>query len=135
MRNRRFKGIENIMSEWNKDLWIASKTGQRHQDIETGELVESYEKPVYYKCNYQKISGFLENSQWGALALYVKKGIFHDLDIFYDKKIKLNDLAYLDGANPEGELQHGNNANYVVVSVEHQNEIVVVHFQHLSTFN
>lgn len=129
----RIKGIENIMQEWNKDLYIVTKSDTRSINQDTGELEYSYSTPVFYKCNYQPISGFLENSQFGANAMYIQKGIFHDLSVFTEQKIKVGDLAYLDGASPTNEQQVGLNSNYTVIGVKHQNEIVTVHFQKTSS--
>lgn len=117
------------MEEWNKDLYIVSKSSNRTVNPETGELEFTYSEPVFYKCNYQPISGFLENSQFGANAMYIQKGIFHDTTIFTERKIKEGDLAYLDGATPIGETVRGCNSNYTVIGAKHQNEIVTVHFQ------
>lgn len=117
------------MEEWNKDLYIVSKSSNRTVNPETGEIDFSYSEPTFYKCNYQPIAGFLENSQFGANAMYIQKGIFHDITIFTEGKIKEGDLAYLDGASPIGETVRGSTSNYTVIGVKHQNEIVTVHFQ------
>lgn len=52
---------------------------------------------------------------------------------YSDKKIiiKENDLAYLDGANPENEQVYGDNANYRVDSVRYQNKKIAIYFEKL----
>ena len=46
----------------------------------------------------------------------------------YDNKFKEFDLAYLDGATPEGETINGANANYRIYSVQPQNVVIRVFF-------
>lgn len=45
--------------------------------------------------------------------------------------IKENDLAYLDGATPDGEKSYGDNANYRVDSVRRQNKKIAIYFEKL----
>lgn len=49
----------------------------------------------------------------------------------YLDKFKEFDLAYLDGATPDGELENGDNANYVIYSTVIQNTLVKVYFRKL----
>lgn len=48
-----------------------------------------------------------------------------------DMPIKENDLAYLDGATPDGEEVNGDNANYRVDSVRWQNKKIAIYFEKL----
>ena len=49
----------------------------------------------------------------------------------YLNDIKEKDLAYLDGASPEGEEVYGDNANYRVSSVRKQNKKIAIYFERL----
>lgn len=46
---------------------------------------------------------------------------------------KEGDVAYLDGIMPEGEPQHGFNANYRVYPPRNQNKCICIFFKRINT--
>lgn len=125
-----FKPINHIFLNWNKDMYIANKDSVDYDDY-NNEIVK-YKKPFYFgRVNYQPLTrkdleayikeyGETKNNIVSCLINYTDDGKFKELD-----------LAYLYGASPEGELQYGANANYIVRSYKPQNTKIMVIFEEL----
>lgn len=125
-----FHAPNHIFDNWDKDLYIASKNGVEY-DINLNEIVK-YEEPFYFgKVNYQplttkqmeafiKVYGETNNNIVSCLINYLDKD-----------RIKIFDLAYLYGANPNGEIKHGDNANYLVRAFKPQNTKIMVIFEEI----
>lgn len=125
-----FNPKSNIFTNWNKDLYIAPKNGVEY-DEHLNQKVE-YDEPFYFgKVNYQPLTtkqleayikayGETENQIISCLINYVDSS-----------KIKIFDLAYLYGSNPNNEVKHGDNANYVVKAVKPQNTKTMVIFEEI----
>ena len=50
----------------------------------------------------------------------------------YEGMFKENDVAYLDGATPEGEKENGDNANYRLYPPRIQNLKIAIYFERLT---
>jgi hypothetical protein len=125
-----------MRSLWRKkDLYVAKFISDELDD--DGNTIRKYDKPVYIgKENIQPLgsSGALggygiEEREFGSRVTRMQKVLF-DYDKYLDT-FKENDLAYLDGATPQDEVIHGDNANYRIASVRAQNRKVVVYFEKL----
>lgn len=109
----------------NKPLWLARR-------IDDGNLeIDSFEKPVFYKVNYQPTSGYTDVMAYGEeskemFRAVVLKGEFHGV-------FKEGDKVYLDGVefdeNKENKDTWGEYANYVVDSVRNQNIAIEIIFK------
>lgn len=125
-----FKAPNNIFQNWNKDLYIANKADVEIDDY-LNEIV-TYSKPFYFgKVNYQPLTK-------KDLEAYIKaygetKNSIVSLLIDYtdDGKFKAFDVAYLYGATPEGEVNYGDNANYLVRAYKPQNTKIMVIFEEI----
>lgn len=127
-----FKAPNNIFQNWNKDLYIATKTDEEVELDDYGNEIITYNKPFYFgKVNYQPLTkkdleayykayGETQNSIISLLINYTEDGRF-----------KAFDLAYLYGATPEGEEVNGANANYIVRSYKPQNTKIMVIFEEI----
>ena len=127
-----FKAPNNIFQNWNKDLYIATKTDDQVELDDYGNEIITYNKPFYFgKVNYQPLTkkdleayykayGETQNSIISLLINYTEDGRF-----------KAFDLAYLYGATPEGEEVNGANANYIVRSYKPQNTKIMVIFEEI----
>ena len=121
-----FRPERDIYTNWNKDMYIASKIPNVEVDDYGNEIVK-YEKPFYFgKVNYQPLTrkdleAFIK--EYGETSNNIVSCL---IDYRQDGKIKNFDLAYLYGANPKGELANGENANYVVRAYKPQNTKMMV---------
>lgn len=127
-----FKAPNNIFQNWDKDLYIATKTDEEVELDDYGNEIITYNKPFYFgKVNYQPLTkkdleayykayGETQNSIISLLINYTEDGRF-----------KAFDLAYLYGATPEGEEVNGANANYIVRSYKPQNTKIMVIFEEI----
>lgn len=125
-----FKAPNDIHRNWNKDMYIASKLNVEYDDY-NNEIV-TYDTPFYFgKANYQPLtSKNLEAYMqvYGETDKNILGLLISNLDA---DKIKLFDLAYLNGATPDGEEVNGQNANYVVKAYKPQNTKVMILFEEL----
>ena len=125
-----FKAPNHIFNNWNKDLYIATKKEVILDDY--GNEIVTYNKPFYFgKVNYQPLTrkdleayvkayGETRNSIISLLIDYTK-----------DNQFKAFDVAYLYGATPEGEVNYGDNANYIVRAYKPQNTKIMVIFEEI----
>lgn len=122
--------IVNIDPEkWVKDVYIASKSGTQ-LDIESNEI-NVYDKPNNkpYKFNYQPVNTDADIAEFGEKASVMKKAV---IPISYQGQFKEFDVAYLDGATPEGEENHGDNANYRLLPPRDGNSVIIIYFEKLT---
>lgn len=120
-----FKPENDIYTNWNKDIYIATKNSVDIDDY--GNEIVTYNEPFYLgKVNYQPLTkkdlesyikayGETTNNIVSFLLDYRKDGLFDKLDI-----------AYLYGATPTGELINGDNANYIIRAYKPQNTKIMV---------
>ena len=47
-------------------------------------------------------------------------------------KFKEFDVAYLDGATPDGEEEYGDNANYRLLPPRDGNSVIIIYFEKLT---
>jgi len=110
-----------------KTVYIAHRTGFKNDDY--GNEFAIYSEPKKYQMNYQPVNGYLDITAYGERATAMKKAVVKAAE--FAGKISEGDLAYLDGASPEGETANGQKANYLVVSVRHYNLTTHIYFEKL----
>ena len=110
---------------WAKTLYIASYVGEPSLDDE-GNEVRNYNEPVEYKFNYQPLTSYNDIQAFGKDATITKKMV---IPIEYAGRFKEYDLAYLDGATPDEEENHGDNANYVLLPPKEGNSVIIIYCQ------
>ena len=115
--------------DWAKDVYIASKVGTQ-LDIEDNEIT-IYDKPNEkpYKFNYQTLSTDADIAEFGENAKIMKKAV---IPISYQGQFKEFDVAYLDGATPDGEKNYGDNANYRLLPPRDGNSVIIIYFEKLT---
>jgi len=111
-------------NDWKKPLYVASFKEVSYDD-ELNEI-RMYDEPIYYEYNYQPVSSYLDIQAFGKDAIEMKKIVIpiSDKDLF-----KEYDVAYLEGATPEGEVNYGDNANYVFLPPKEGNAVVIIYCQ------
>lgn len=115
--------------DWVKDVYIASKIGVQY-DIDVNEIPvygKPNEKP--YKFNYQTLSTDADIAEFGENAKIMKKAV---IPISYQGQFKEFDVAYLDGATPDGEENYGDNANYRLLPPRDGNSVIIIYFEKLT---
>lgn len=115
--------------DWKNEVYIASKIGVEYDD-ETNEIPK-YDKPNEkpYKFNYQPVVTDAEIAEFGEKASIMKKAV---IPISYQGQFKEFDVAYLDGVTPEGEENHGDNANYRLLPPRDGNSVIIIYFEKLT---
>lgn len=115
--------------DWAKDVYIASKVGTQ-LDVEGNEIT-IYDKPNEkpYKFNYQTLSTDADIAEFGENAKIMKKAV---IPISYQGQFKEFDVAYLDGATPDGEENYGDNANYRLLPPRDGNSVIIIYFEKLT---
>ena len=109
-----------------KDLWIASKKKSVKDSF--GNEIPVYGKPKKYHFNYQPVTSETELEAFGVVGLQMMKAICSKK--LYENVFKEYDLAYLDGATPDGETRNGANANYRIYGNPlNQNLVVTIYFE------
>lgn len=115
--------IRKIAPEtWKKTLYIASKL--RVDLDEEGNEVNVYDTPIAYEFNYQPVTSEADIQEFGENVGKVEKMV---IPISYKDSFKEFDVAYLDGATPEGEEVNGINANYTLRSPRIGNNVIVIY--------
>ena len=112
-------------NNWAKTLYIASYKGTPTYDDEGNEIRE-YDKPVKYIFNYQPVTSYLDVQTFGKDATITQKMV---IPIEYEGRFKEYDVAYLNGATPDGEENYGDNANYVLIPPKVGNSVVIIYCQ------
>lgn len=115
--------------DWVKDVYIASKIGTQLDD--EGNEINIYDKPnsESYKFNYQPVSTSADIAEFGEKAKIMKKAV---IPISYQGQFKEFDVAYLDGATPDGEENYGDNANYRLLPPRDGNSVIIIYFEKLT---
>lgn len=109
---------------WSKDLYIARKKGT---DLdEEGNEISTYYKPIKYRFNYRAISSDAELVEFGEKADITQRMV---IPISYKKYFKEFDVAYLYDASPDGEVNNGDNANYVLLPPRIGNSVIIIYMQ------
>lgn len=117
-----------LVSQNKPSLWIASFIEDVEDD--NGNLTSAYADPVEIKNPLlNSLSGYYDAVAFGDKVNNMSRIMLNYSQWF--GKIKERDLAYLYGANPEGEKNNGDNANYRVVAVRPQNIKIAVYFEKL----
>lgn len=111
-------------SDWKKPMYVAT-----FKDVTTDDElneIRTYNEPVAYLINYQPVSSYLDIQTYGKDTTEMYKMVIpiKDKDLF-----KEYDLAYLNGATPEGEVNNGDNANYVLLPPKEGNAVVIIYCQ------
>lgn len=109
---------------WKKPLYIATFKEVIYDD-ELNEI-RIYNEPVAYEINYQPVSSYLDMQAFGKDTTEMYKMVIpiKDKDLFNEY-----DLAYLNEATPEGEVNYGDNANYVLLPPKEGNAVVIIYCQ------
>lgn len=94
---------------------------------EFGNEIPQYGIAKKYMFNIQPVTTESEIREFGELAPRLKVATITER-IKYENKFNEFDLAYLDGATPEGETFNGENANYRIYAVQKQNMIIKLYF-------
>ena len=115
--------------EWNKKIWIAKKIGTQENDY--GTEIPVYDKPVEYMMNVQPLSSEADIAEFGENAKQVQRAVIEYKKYFGE--FKEFDVAYLDGATPDGEEVNGENANYRLYPPRNQNKVILLYFERLTT--
>jgi len=89
--------------------------------------IKQYDKPVKYFFNVRDLSGDSEIREFGELSDSMKVAVVTNKYKYMDK-FKAFDLAYLDGIEPENEIDYGDNANYRIYDIRNQNTIIKIFF-------
>lgn len=121
----KFNSINNIFSNWNKTMYISTK--KEIQNDEFNNEIVIYNKPFYFgKVNYEPLTTKQLEAFMRAYG-ETDNNIVSCLINFKDRyKFNIFDKAYLYDANPKGEKNYGDNANYVVRAFKPQNTKVMV---------
>lgn len=83
-----------------------------------------------YMINVQPINSSADIQEFGERANQMQKAILEKSK--YLNKFKEFDVAYLDGANPKGEVINGENANYRLYPPRNQNKCIAIYFERLA---
>ena len=109
-----------------KKLWIAKRLTATTDSF--GNEIPNYDKPQEYFFNYQPVTSQTELEAFGIVGIQMMKAICSRLK--YENVFKEFDLAYLDGATPDGEIRNGQNANYRIYGNPlNQNLVTTIYFE------
>ncbi len=122
---KKFNPKSNIFSNWNKDMYIATKKEVRYDDYNNEIVV--YNEPFYFgKVNYQPLTTKQMEAYIQAYG-ETENNVVSCLIDFKDKyKFNIFDLAYLYDTTPQDETINGGNANYKVRAFKPQNTKIMV---------
>lgn len=121
--------INDIFQNWNKKCYIASLIKTEEDD--NGNEVNYYSRPKFYEFNIQPANGSTDIALYGEK---ISKMYKTNISLYeYNKKFKEGDVAYLEGARPEKEVEgtYGSKANYKIVSVRPQNTVILIYFERI----
>lgn len=115
------------IKNWKKPIYIANKI-KTDLDEFANEIIV-YDKPKLYKFNVQPLSSDVDLKEFGEKANMIQKAV---IPISYDGVFKENDVAYLNGVTPNGELKNGDKANYKLYPPRPQNMVITIYFERLA---
>lgn len=130
--------ISNIKANpinWVKKCYIASKINTDSQEFDDeGNEIDVYSTPVLYKFNYQPVSSNVDLMEFGERASIIQKAV---IPIEYSGYFKENDIAYLDGTEPnddefESNIVYGNGANYRLLPPRNGNSVIIIYFEKIT---
>lgn len=114
--------------DWKKELYIAPKTKIDYDD--EGNEIIVYDKPIGpLKFNYQPINSSSDIAEFGENAKIMQKAV---IPISYKNQFKEFDVAYLDGATPNNEINYGDNANYRLLPPRNGNAVIIIYFEKIT---
>lgn len=93
-----------------------------------------YDNPEMFYFNVQPLKNESEIREFGQLSTAMKVAVITEKGKYLDKFNEF-DVAYLDGVEPNGELENGDNANYRIYAVRNQNTIIRIYFLKLAVDN
>lgn len=115
---------------WAKECYIASLKNQNEIKLdEEGNEIREYDKPISYSFNYQALTSDVDLMEFGSKSSVMQKTV---IPISYKDMFKENDLAYLDGTNPNEEIENGDNANYRLLPPRNGNSVIIIYFERLT---
>lgn len=119
--------ITNIKAHpnlWNKTVYIATRNSV-NVDGDDNEYVE-YNAPVEYQFNCRPVSAEAELVEFGVKASIMQRAV---IPIKYKDMFTEFDVAYLEGATPQGETYNGENANYKLWPPRNGNSVIILYFE------
>lgn len=127
-----------MRDEWKKDIYIAKKEKDKDgQDVVDRYGKVKYLKPKKYRFNVQPIGGTTNSTSgrtdimaYGQKAMQMQRAII-DYKTYFGI-FEVDDLAYLDGKTPKGEIVNGGKANYRIDAVLNQNKVIAIYFEKLT---
>lgn len=119
--------MASIFDNWNKKIYIGKLIKVEADDY--GNDIKYYDKPKAYFFNIEPSKGATDVAIYGEKISKVYKAIIPFSR--YKGKFHEGDIAYLDGATPEGESEeeYGKNGNFVIDSVRPQNLVIAIYFK------
>ncbi len=109
-----------------KNVYISQKLDV--DEDENHNKIPNYAEPIKYnRWNIQYVKAQSDLIEFGQNVSNMRLAIIPNNEK-YINKFKEFDLAYLDGANPNGEIINGQNANYRIYAVRPQNSIIKIYF-------
>lgn len=123
------RGCHHRLKKWNKKIYIASL--KKTEEDQYGNEILIYDKPEEYMMNVQPLNSEADMREFGINVEQYQKAIIEKK--IYFGKFKEGDVAYLDGASPEGEKKDGYNANYVLYPPRNQNKCIRLTFERIHT--
>lgn len=86
-----------------------------------------FDKPFIIKANLKPLDSRSDITIYGDRVNKMHKSVV--VRKMYDGKVKENDVAYLEGANPDGEEVYGSKANYRVEAVRKYRKSMTIYFE------
>lgn len=114
-------------NHWKKEIYIAKKKKLDYDKF--GKQIVEYDEPKKYLFNVQSVNSQVDLMEFGEKSNMMQKAV---ISIKYLNEFKENDLAYLDGINPNGEAIFGEKANYRLYPPRNQNKVIVIYFERIT---
>lgn len=123
--------MASIFDNWNKKIYIGKLLKVEEDDY--GNDIKYYGEPKAYFFNIEPTKGATDIATYGEKINKVYKAVVPYFK--YKGKFHEGDIAYLDGATPEGEDEntYGKNGNYFIDSVRPQNLAIAIYFKKIET--
>lgn len=120
----------SIFKNWYQNIYIAKQL-EPIEDANHNKLAAYDEPKKYTRWNIQFVKAQSDILEFGENVQNMRVAVIPNTPQ-YAYKFSEFDLAYLDGANPNGETKNGQNANYRIYAVRHQNCIIRIYFIRLT---